>query len=172
MNLPKSYAIYIGNAYPHKNLKFLVEAWKDIDFPLVLAGGRSVFYDRIGKLITSKHIIHVGYVEDLDSILKNATFFVFPTLMEGFGLPPLEAMKLGVPVLCSDIPVLKEVLENAPLYFDPKSKEDLKEKVSLLLNDKKLRENMIKKGKEQVKKYSWEKMARETLEVYESCASL
>lgn len=163
MNLPKDYALYIGNAYPHKNLEFLVKAWEKVNLPLVIAGGRSVFYDRLK--ITSKNIIHIGHVEDLTELYKHAIVFVFPTLMEGFGLPPLEAMKHSVPVLCSDIPVLHEVLGDAAIYFNPKDPIDLKNKlVYALANRKKL----IATGKVQIKKYSWEKMARETLAVYES----
>lgn len=169
MNLPKDYALYIGNAYPHKNLEFLIKSWDKIALPLVLAGGRSVFYDRLKKPIKNPNIILVGHVENLDQLFKNSKIFVFPTLMEGFGLPPLEAMKHGVPVLCSDIPVLHEVLGDAAIYFNPKDPIDLKKKlVYALANRKKL----IAAGKVQVKKYSWEKMARETLKVYESCASI
>lgn len=165
MNLPKTYALYIGNAYPHKNLEFLIRNWEGISVPLVIAGGRSIFYDRLEKLITSKKIIHLGYVDDLTELYKHAAVFVFPTLMEGFGLPPLEAMKHGVPVICSDIPVLHEVLGDAAIYFNPKDPNDLKKKlVYALANRKKL----ITAGKGQVKKYSWEKMAMETLEVYMS----
>ncbi len=169
MKLPNKYALYIGNAYPHKNLEFLIKAWEGIDMPLVLAGGRSVFYDRLEKKITSKNIIHVGFVEDLTDLYKNAEVFIFPTLMEGFGLPPLEAMKHKVPVVCSDIPVLREVLGDAALYFDPRNPQDLKEKLEEV---KEKRSELIKKGLDQVSKYSWQKMAEETLKVYESCASL
>lgn len=169
MNLPKKYALYIGNAYPHKNLEFLIKAWDGIDMPLVLAGGRSVFYDRLEKLIKNSNVLHVGHVEDTGELYKNAKVFVFPTLMEGFGLPPLEAMKAGVPVVASDIPVLHEVLGDAAVFFNPKDPEDLKEKIYFAIS---YSSSLAKKGHEQVKKYSWERMARETLKVYEDCASL
>ncbi len=169
MNLPKNYALYIGNAYPHKNLEFLIDAWEKIDMPLVLVCGRSVFYDRLTKLIKNPNITLIGHVDDLQDVYKQAKVFVFPTLMEGFGLPPLEAMKAGVPVICSDIPVLHEILGDAALYFNPKDPNDLKNKLNEAFDKK---SELIKKGHEQVKKYSWERMAEETLKVYESCASL
>lgn len=169
MNLPKNYALYIGNAYPHKNLDFLIKAWDGIKLPLILAGGRSVFYEHLEKKLHNPNIHLIGHVENLEDLYKNATVFVFPTLMEGFGLPPLEAMKAGVPVVASDIPVLREVLGNAAVFFDPTNTEDLKKKISFAQTYRKV---LIKKGFDQVKKYSWERMARETLNVYESCTSL
>lgn len=169
MNLPKNYALYIGNAYPHKNLEFLIKAWEEIDMPLVLAGGRSVFYDRLEKRIKNPKIFLIGHVDDLQVLYKNAKVFVFPTLMEGFGLPPLEAMKAGLPVVASDIPVLREVLGDAAVYFNPHDSEDLKNKLAFATT---YRSTLIKKGYSQVKKYSWERMARETLKVYEDCTNL
>lgn len=169
MNLPKKFALYVGNAYPHKNLEFLIKSWESIDLPLVLAGGRSVFYDRLSKLIKSPNIILVGHIEDPTVLYKKAEIFVFPTLMEGFGLPPLEAMKHGLPVVASDIPVLHEVLGDAAVFFDPKSPTSLKEKLAYT---KAHLTTQRAKGYDQVKKYSWEKMARETIAVYESCAGL
>ncbi|OGG19150.1 hypothetical protein A2721_01895 [Candidatus Gottesmanbacteria bacterium RIFCSPHIGHO2_01_FULL_47_48] len=163
MNLRSKFALYIGNAYPHKNLEFLVKAWKNIDMPLILAGGRSVFYDRLKKIISSDNITLIGPIENPGELYKKADVFIFPSLMEGFGLPPLEAMKHSVPVVASDIPVLHEVLDGAAIFFNPNDPIDLKNKLSEALLRK---AELIKKGHAQVKKYSWEKTARQTLQIY------
>lgn len=169
MNLPEKFALFVGNAYPHKNLEFLINAWEGIDLPLVLAGGRSVFYERLEKLIKSPNIILIGHVDDPVKLYTKAEIFVFPSLMEGFGLPPLEAMKHGLPVVCSNIPVLREILGDAAVYFDPKDKSDLKEKIAFARSHLAVLAN---RGRTQAKKYSWAKMAAETLKVYENSAGL
>ena len=94
-----------------------------------------------------------------------------PSLYEGFGLPVLEAMEYGCPVITSNISSLPEAGGDAALYVDPQSTDDLKKSLELVINDKKLREKLIKKGYEQVKKFSWEKTARETLKVITKIAN-
>jgi glycosyltransferase involved in cell wall biosynthesis len=112
----------------------------------------------------------VGFVpdDDLSILYKEAEAFVFPTLSEGFGLPGLEAMSAGCPVVCSNIAVLKEVYGEAAIYFDPLSTEDMAKKITEVINDRDRREHLAEKGKKQVEKYSWSKMAREILKVYSS----
>lgn len=181
-NLPDKFALYVGNAYPHKNLAFLISAWKDIyqitKLKLVLAGGRSVFYDRLEKIILHNNaggfIHHVGLVsgKNLQTLFHHARLYVFPTLMEGFGLPGLEAMRQGTPVVCSDIPVLHEIYADAAYYFNPRDRNSLLKSVVAVSADTTLRQRLITSGEAQVKKYSWEKMARETIDVYESCVRL
>ena len=105
--------------------------------------------------------------EDLPSFYKNAACFVLPSLYEGFGVPVLEAMKYGCPVVTSNVSSLPEAGGDAALYIDPLSVEDITKKLELVINDKDLRQKLIKKGYEQVKKFSWEKTARETLKVIE-----
>ena len=94
-----------------------------------------------------------------------------PSLYEGFGLPVLEAMEYGCPVITSNISSLPEAGGDAALYVDPQSTDDLKKSLELVINDKKLIEKLIKKGYEQVKKFSWEKTARETLKVITKIAN-
>lgn len=111
-----------------------------------------------------------GYVpdDDLHVMYGQAEAYVFPSLSEGFGLPPLEAMSAGLPVLCSDIPVLREVCADAALFFDPHDPASLIEQMEKLYSQKGLREELIAKGKKRTKQFSWKRMAEETLEVYGS----
>ncbi len=111
----------------------------------------------------------VGFVpdEELMILYQEAEAFVLPSLLEGFGLIGLEAMAVGCPVLASDIPVLKEIYGEAALYFDPKNVNDIAKKIKQIIDDQKLREKLKKLGRGQVKKYSWQKTAQETIKVYQ-----
>lgn len=178
MNLPKQYFLYVGNAYPHKNLERLLEAFKSLEskvYSLVLVGGEDYFYkklkEKVEEMGLKNEVMFYGPAtrEELGKLYKNAIALIFPSLMEGFGLPGLEAMANGCPVVCSDIPVFHEIYGEAALYFNPTDTEDIKNKINSLcyhdLNHS-IREEMRRKGYEQVKKYSWEKLARETLDIY------
>lgn len=148
----KPYILYIGNDYPHKNLGRLKSAFEKIKA------------DGIGcELVLITEFISE---EELDNLYKNASLFVFPSLCEGFGLPPLEAMKRGVPVVSSNAACLPEILGNAVLYFNPLDIDDMADKIKKVLADEDLRKDLIQKGFEQIKKYNWQKTARETLEIY------
>lgn len=171
----KPYLLYVGNAYPHKNLEALALAFeifnKDNGCQLVLVGKEDYFYQRLKKFAESrkiKDIIFAGFVPDgeLDAVYKYSSLYVFPSLYEGFGLPPLEAMARGIPVASSDHPCMKEILQNSAYYFDASRPENIAKAIGILLNNRGLREELVKKGYEQVKKYSWKKMARETLSIY------
>ena len=172
-NLPQNYFLYIGNAYPHKNLEFLIEVFKEFwqkhpEYYLILVGQKNYFYERLAKDINCPNIIFTGYMSDdkLDSYYKNAKAYIFPSLYEGFGLPPLEAMSYGLPVLSSDASSLPEILGHSALYFDPKDREDLKKKMFEVINDNDLRNNLIRAGYKQIDKYSWRKMSEGILEIY------
>ena len=176
------YFLYVGNAYPHKNLERLLLAFSKFslnnkNIKLVLVGKEDYFYKRLKEKIKSLKLgdsvifYKNAADEDLANLYKNALALVMPSLMEGFGLPVLEAMANGCPVLASDTPSLKETGEDAALYFNPEDTEDIKNNLESIMNNSELRERLIKKGYEQVKKFSWEESARETLKVYESCAS-
>jgi glycosyltransferase involved in cell wall biosynthesis len=108
--------------------------------------------------------------QDLPSLYKNAECFVLPSLYEGFGLPVLEAMQYGCPVLVSNVSSLPEVGGDACLYFDPENADEIAQKIDLVISDEKQRKEMIEKGKIQVKKFSWEKTAKQTLQVLEELA--
>lgn len=170
------YILYVGNAHPHKNIEGLIKAFFEIrknynGLKLVLAGKKNYFWEKIQKEYNQKDIIYTGFVsdEELVTLYKNAQVYVEPSFEEGFGLPILEAMSLGCPVVSSDIGSLKEVGGDAAIYFNPLSIEDMAEKINSVLDSEKLRKELIEKGKKRVKEFSWKKMAEQTLEVYESC---
>ena len=117
-----------------------------------------------------QNIIFAGYIADdkLASYYQNAKAFIFPSLYEGFGLPPLEAMANDLPVLSSNASCLPEVLEHTVLYFDPKDKNDLLIKMEEIITQPELRQNLIKAGREQIKKYSWSSMAKNILDIFQN----
>ncbi|MCL5090384.1 MAG: glycosyltransferase family 4 protein [Patescibacteria group bacterium] len=172
----KPYVLYVGSVYPHKNVEKLVEAVKglqttDYRLQLVIVCARSVFWERLQRKIKemgAEDLVNlVGFVpnEELGSLYQEAEAFVFPSLSEGFGLPGLEAMAQGTPVLASDIPVFREIYGEAAEYFDPKDSEEMGRKIKEVIKDKGKKGETVK-GLAQVKKYSWQKMASETLSVY------
>lgn len=174
--IKKPYIMYVGNAYPHKNLKRLILAFGQVkknkkSLKLVLVGKTDYFYLRLKKLANGKKIkdiIFAGYVMDyeLDTIFHNAKAYVFPSLYEGFGLPPLEAMAKGTPVISSDHLCMKEVLGNSAYYFNGNKISEISKAIQNVLEDEKLRQELVQKGYNQIKKYSWKKMAKITQEVY------
>lgn len=111
----------------------------------------------------------MGYVSDaeLRALYEHAACFVYPSFYEGFGLPPLEAMACGCPVIVSNAASLPEVCGDAALYCNPCSPEDIAEKISLLMADPRLREDLRQKGLERAKQFTWEKCARETFAIIE-----
>lgn len=166
-----TYLLYVGNAHPHKNLENLIRAAEILKKKLVLVGSDSYFYPRLSR---SQYVYQVGSVpnEELFEWYKNAAVFVSASKMEGFGIPPLEAMSAGCPVALSDIPIFREINGEAAVYFNPDNPEDIARVISQVLMNRKLRQSLISKGYKQAKKYSWEKMVRETYKIYESCSSL
>lgn len=170
------YIFYIGNAHPHKNVEGLIRVFGEIrekypDLSLVLAGFDHYFWQRIKRENQEAGIIYTGYVSDEDLVVlyKNALCFVMPSLEEGFGIPLLEAMACSCPVVSSGKGALREVGGDAAIYFDPKSNEDMVDKISQVLISGELRKKLIEKGKQRVKLFSWEKLAKQTLEVYQQC---
>lgn len=172
--ITKPYLLYVGSVYPHKNIERLIEAIKALEINLVIACSRGVFWERLRKKVQENRVENfvnlAGFVpdEELSVLYREAEAFVFPTLSEGFGLPGLEAMANRCPVICSDIPVLREVYGEAAEYFDPLVPEDMAEKIKRVTDHEDKKNQMVEKGFEQLKKYSWRKMASETLAVYNS----
>ncbi|HPN96935.1 MAG TPA: glycosyltransferase family 1 protein [Candidatus Moranbacteria bacterium] len=169
-----NYLIYIGAIQPRKNLEKLVEAFdlvKEVfsDLKLVLAGEKAWLsegvFEKIRKSPHKKDIICPGQVnfEDSGHLLRGALVFVFPSLYEGFGIPVLEAFASRVPVICSKNSSLPEVGGEAAVYFEDNDAKDLAEKIKEVMNDENLKQAHIAKGLEQIKKFSWEKCAQETL---------
>lgn len=183
-NISGKYLLYVGNAYPHKNLDFLLEAFLQIykkhnDFRLVLVGKEDYFYHQIKKQAIrlnlwqennkNSPVVFTDYVPDsqLKILYSEAFLYVFPSLYEGFGLPPLEAMANSCPVLSSNQASLPEILNDAAIYFNPKDKDSFLDKFEEILSNNELREKYVKLGKIRVEKFNWWECARETLNTYE-----
>lgn len=170
---PNHYLIYTGSLYPHKNVSLVLDVLpKFPDLKLVVACARSVFWERFEKEVRSRQlgnqIVLAGFVpdEELATLYRNALAFVFPSLSEGFGLPGLEAMAVGCPVISSNAGALPEIYAGAAEYFDPKSGRDLRREIERMQKEKGLREELVKKGLERASQFSWDKCAKETLEIY------
>jgi glycosyltransferase involved in cell wall biosynthesis len=177
----KPYLIYVGNAYPHKNLERLVLAFGELrkenkELQLVLVGKDDYFYQRLREVVSDNEIADIIFLSDitdceLDILFQRSLANVFPSLYEGFGLPPLEAMSKGVPVISSDHPCMREVLGESAYFFDGQKIEAIVVAMKKIISQADLRQTLIEKGFEQVKKYSWKKMASETLEIYQNVIS-
>lgn len=173
----EKYLLNVGTICPRKNLNFLIGVFEKVcrDFPdykLVITGKKGWYYNSLFNLIKTLHlknkIIFTGYIADEDApyLYNGAEAFLFPSLYEGFGLPPLEAMACGVPVICSSASSLPEVVGQGGILLSPKDAVGWVRTIKKVLADKKLRANMSRGGLNQAKKFSWEKCARETLQVY------
>jgi glycosyltransferase involved in cell wall biosynthesis len=176
--LSHSYLLYVGNIKPHKNLERLIEA-----FHLVRSQGRSelellIIGDEISKLQALRRAVHkydihryvrfLGYVPDktLAVLYRLASVFVFPSLYEGFGLPPLEAMASGTPVVTSNVSSLPEVVGDAAVLVDPYRAEAIADGILTVLRSTHLRQELRTRGLERVKEYSWARSVQRVREVY------
>ncbi|NBS41728.1 glycosyltransferase family 1 protein, partial [bacterium] len=176
------YLLYVGNAYPHKNLESLLHAYSFFvrlhpDVHLVLAGRNDIFYKRLQKELDEIEVPreNVRFVmnptdAELAELYRGAALYLFPSKAEGFGLPPLEAMSAGVPVAAARIPALTEILGDAATYFSPDDIEEMVEVMEKALTDESLRTQLVARGHEQIKRYSWSAMAGATRNVYEQIA--
>ena len=175
------YLLYVGNAYPHKNLETLLAAFQLLhekfpDLHLFFAGRADVFSERLQEKIEKMtehafiHFVPDPTDERLTELYAKALVYVFPSLIEGFGLPPLEAMSQSVPVAASDIPCLREILGEAAAFFPPNDPEQIAKTIAELVEDKSKREALIFAGKQRIKAYSWKTMTKEIVSVYEQCA--
>ena len=177
-NINDDYILFVGNRKKHKNLSRLILAFNSIkkSFPylkLVIAGKKDSKIDKIDLLIKDLNlngeIIEIISPKDKEiiNLYKYAKIFIFPSLYEGFGLPPLEAMAIGTPVLVSNIPVLKEICGNAAYFVDPYSSESIEQGIYNVLNDENLRESLIKKGGERLNDFNPDKIINQHIKLYE-----
>lgn len=172
------YILWVGKIYAHKNLVRLLRAYnklikaKHIKHRLVICGMKSwgypCFIRTVEEFKLQDKVVFKGYVsyDQLKPIYANASLFVFPSLIETFGLPILEAMSCGAPVVTSNCGAMAEIADEAALLVDPYNVEEIAEAMHRILTDKTLRAALIKKGLKRASQFSWEKTARETLEVY------
>jgi glycosyltransferase involved in cell wall biosynthesis len=171
------FILHVGNFYPHKNLASLIKTMKKLadtrpQLRLVLAGKVDYFQKDLvalaDKLGVRERVIFPGFTSDTELawLYQHAQAFVLPSLSEGFGLPGLEAMTNGLPVIAADTTCLPEVYGDAATYFDPTSVSDMTRVIDETLGNKKLLDDLKKRGFKQLKQYSWEACAKQTLEVY------
>lgn len=176
LNLPARYALYVGSNKPHKNLVRLIEAWgrTTANGLLVIAGHWDSRFPEAKQLahrsgLAERVVFRENLSgEDIPTLMTGAEVFVFPSLYEGFGLPPLEAMACGVPVACSHSSSLTEVVGDAALLFDPSDAQDIASKLTNILEDKALEDSLRGRGLARAASFSWDDTARKTLEVYKS----
>lgn len=178
LEIEGEYFLYLGTIEPRKNLERLIEAYhiftqKVKDAPkLVLAGGKGWLYDSIFAKVTElkldKQVIFTKYVpsEDMNPLMCGALAFVFPSIYEGFGMPPLEAMACGVPVLSSDAASLPEVTGDCAVICDAYSAESIADGLYRLYSDENLRNDLSKRGLERAKGFTWERSAEILYNVY------
>jgi len=172
----ENYILTVASLDPRKNFRNLILAFTKLklrDYKLIIVGRKNRIFSNkeLNFLITKiSNIEFTGYIseEELIKLYQKAKLFIYPSLYEGFGLPPLEAMACGCPVVVSNVASLPEVCGDAAYYVDPYDVENIAEGMYKVLTDKVLRESLIKKGLERVKQFSWEKTAREILKVIES----
>lgn len=148
----------------YKNVNGYLKAIESIEFKFVCTGN-------INEKYTNKsNIINIGFVTDgeLKALYENALGFVFPSAYEGFGIPPIEAMACGCPVLTSDIPVLREVCNDAAKYFDPHNSNHMHEIILNFINNSNVREELINKGYKHIKHFTWSKYAEKLLGIINS----
>lgn len=181
-NLPANYILFVGNVKPHKNLKTLLKAYLLLNdelkqqYKVVIVGKRDGFLtgdEELTRWINMKpeiqqNIVFTGYVanEDMDAVYKNASLFVFPSVYEGFGLPPLEAMLNNCPVIASSASSLPEVCGDAAIYFDPQNEIELCTKMTEVLTQKNISDAFVAKGQEQIKHFTWDECAAKHIEVF------
>ena len=178
--LPEKYILHIGTLEPRKNLGFLIDVFsqviKDRDFDdlrLVITGKRGWYFeglfDKVRRLNLEKKVIFNGYFdeEDKPALYKGATIFAFPSLYEGFGLPPLEAMASGVPVISSNTSSMPEVVGKAGILLAPNDTKGWVKSIKEVASNAGLRDKMKTANRAQVAHFSWKETARKTLEVYQ-----
>ena len=174
----KRFIMYVGRPTPHKNLGRLIDAFALLrkthpDLQLVLAGKSDANYERYAKKVHTdnlSNVVFTGFISDaqLRWLYEHCSAYVFPSLSEGFGLPGLEAMVHGAPVVSSNATCLPEVYGEAAHYFDPLNTTDMADKIADVLDQPQLRTQLVSAGKGQVSKYSWDHMAEQTLRIYEA----
>ena len=176
-NITKEYLLFVGTLSPHKNIERIVESFQKIrnegyDYQLVICGKKGWLYEDIFKKIKElnleKEVVFTDYVtdEELEVLYKNTKLFVFPSLYEGFGFPPIEAMARKVPVLSSREGALVEIVGDAAIFCNAYDIEDIKDKMIMVLKDNEIKSQLIDKGISRLQSFSWENTCRGINNVY------
>jgi len=178
--VPEKYIFYVANMNPHKNLKTLIKAYFQLSkslkkkFSLVIAGSKSGQYPELFKLVQdlelSKNVLFPGFIDDKDlpALYQGATLFVFPSLYEGFGLPPLEAMTSGIPVIASNATSLPEVINDAGILVNPKDIKAFTNAITIVLSNPGIQNELSLRGLKRAKKFCQSKTAQNILTLFES----
>jgi glycosyltransferase involved in cell wall biosynthesis len=180
MKLPDRFILSVGTLEPRKNITTLIIAFhmlrkEGLKHKLVIIGKKGWKYQQIFRLVDELHlnrdVIFIDHapINDLCAIYNLAEVFVYPSLYEGFGLPPLEAMSCGCPVITSNISSLPDVVGNAGIMVDPYDTKGLSQNIKMVINDSDLKKRMIMSGIKRAESFQWEQCIRETTSVYESC---
>jgi alpha-1,3-rhamnosyl/mannosyltransferase len=177
---PKEYVLFVGTLEPRKNLSVLVKALSimETDIPLLLTGwsgwGEKPWLREIVALGLQNRVVVTGYLDDetLAHVYAGASAFVYPSHYEGFGLPVLEAMACGCPVICSNCSSLPEVAGDSAILIDPQDPELLANALDGVLHDSCLRQRLIYSGLQRARAFSWSKTAVETLNVFEKISAM
>jgi glycosyltransferase involved in cell wall biosynthesis len=178
--ITSDFLLTVGTIEPRKNIGALVRAFANVlrrdprpDLQLVITGNKgwltSQFFSEVEKSGVADRVVFTGYLfdDDLRALYSSCLLFIYPSIYEGFGLPPLEAMACGAPVIVSRIPALMETTQGAVGYFDPASDDDLTRAIVELMMNESARQSIAAAGLKQAAKFSWEQTARMTLSVYE-----
>lgn len=175
--IESEYIMAVGTLEPRKNLKSLIKAYKLVherikDIKLVIVGKKGWLYKEVFEILEEDKfkdaVIFTGFVpqEDLPCLYSGAQCFVYPSIYEGFGLPPLEAMCCGTPVVVSNTSSLPEVVGDAGVYVKPFETESIFDGIMKVLNDNNLRQALISKGYKQMKKFDWDLAAGQVMDIY------
>ncbi len=184
LDIKSDYLLYLGTMKPSKNIEGLIKAYNILfsenkikNTKLVIAGKKGWLYQSIYNLVKEldleKHVIFTGFVSDSEAekLIKNAKAFVMVSFWEGFGIPVLEAMSLGVPVICSNAGSLPEITNKTAILVDPKNHKQIAQEIERILNDKQLRTALIKKGKARAKVFDWQNCSKIILDTVISVAN-
>lgn len=180
-NIHGDYLLFIGTIEPRKNIKNLILAFNKLaasgkDLKLVIVGKKGWHYEDTFKLVKelnlSNKIIFTGFIDEDDKpyLISGCKIFIYPSIYEGFGIPVLEALSCGIPTITSNVSSLPEVAGNAAMLIDPTSTEQLYDAINKLLGDQCLYNDLKEKSVTQASQFSWQKTARETIDMYKSLA--
>lgn len=175
--IKKPYILYVGVAFPHKNLSGLLKAWNlyqerynDTRTTLVFVGKTNYFYQQLSEEMGRVNkVLHTGFIPDdeLGTIYQNSSLYVMPSFYEGSALPSLEAIAYNIPVISSNTTCLPEILGNGALYFNPANITEIAETINQGLKDTLIRQQLITSGRAISSRYSWQQVAKQTKSIYE-----